>query len=90
MMLPQVIQDKDLPKSGRPSKEGRSQEDFTLPKNFSREVSAIMRNKNILEISNVEQPSLGGGLVELVFTSPSQLREHNKLKNKVKTITFLS
>jgi hypothetical protein len=38
----------------------------------SREGSTIMENKNIVERSNVKQPSFGKGPTKLVSTSPSQ------------------
>lgn len=39
----------------------------TLP----REGGAILRDKDVVEKANIEQPSLGGGLAKLVFTSVS-------------------
>jgi hypothetical protein len=44
-----------------------------------------MRDKDVVERSNVKQPSFGGGSRKLVFTSRLNLREYNKMKNKTKT-----
>jgi hypothetical protein len=46
-----------------------------------------MRDKDGEERSNVEQPSLEGAQQSLSSSPCLNLREHNNLKNKVKTST---
>jgi hypothetical protein len=49
-----------------------SQRNLNPPNTLPREGSVIMRDKDVVERSNVEQPSFGEALAKLVFTISSQ------------------